>query len=138
MRLRARGAQPITQIAARILTEIDDVGAATVDREIARASRTDISVTGRGPTEQVLRAEIRKIYLRSKTDDLVHFVLRRTLRVEVAAAGRSGELIRYCRIEGNYSIVWAAVADSGVCKHRRGRVQRHCPPVRTRRFDVRG
>jgi hypothetical protein len=35
MRLRARSARPITEIEVGILIEIDDVGAAAVDRKIA-------------------------------------------------------------------------------------------------------
>ena len=52
--LRTAGAQPITEIVVRNLIEIDDVGPAAIDREIARAGRSDISMTRRGPTEQIL------------------------------------------------------------------------------------
>ena len=136
MRLRACGAQPIPEIAVRILIEIDDVGAAAIDRKIARPGRADISVAGRGPTEQVLRAEIREACVRSKTNDLINFVLRRTLRVVVARAGRTGELKRVRGIECNDSII--RTAQAAVCRHRRWRVQPHCSPARARRLHIRG
>jgi len=46
MRLRASGAQPIAKIAVRILIEINDVDHTTIDGEITRAARSEISVTG--------------------------------------------------------------------------------------------
>src|SRR5436190_20713514 len=58
MRLRAGRAQPITEVAGRSLIEIDNLAGAAIDREIARAARSQISRAGRGPTEQVLRPEI--------------------------------------------------------------------------------
>src|SRR6266567_1119816 len=47
MRLRASLAQPITEVAILILIEIDNVRNPAIDREIARACLTDISVAGR-------------------------------------------------------------------------------------------
>ena len=76
--MRAGGAQPITEIAVRILIEIDDVGDAAIDGEITRAARSEISDAGRRPTEQVLRMKIVPIMAKAgtKSDDLVHFVFR--------------------------------------------------------------
>ena len=138
MRLRAGLAQPITKIAVRILVKIDDVGTAAIDREIARAARSDISVTSGGPTKQVLRTEIAALPAepRTKTDDFVHFMLSRTLRVKVAPADRPGELKRHRGIKRNDSVIRPTVADGAVCEHRRWRVQTHCAPVRTRRLNV--
>ena len=58
MGLWARLAKPIAKIAGRSLIEINDVGVATIDREITRAVRSEIPDAGRRPTKQVLRAEI--------------------------------------------------------------------------------
>src|SRR5262245_28834221 len=87
-------AQPITQIAAGVLIEIDNVIDTTVDGKIARAGRSNISDASRRPTEQVLGAKIVAVavQMRSKTNDLIHFMLNRTLCVPAATAGRPGEL----------------------------------------------
>src|SRR5436190_343736 len=45
--LRAGSAQPIAVVAGRILIEINDPGAAAIDREIARAARSEISDASR-------------------------------------------------------------------------------------------
>src|SRR5437867_452053 len=58
LRLRAGRALPITEVAIGVLIEIDDPASAAIDREIACAARREISDTSRGPTEQVLWAEI--------------------------------------------------------------------------------
>ncbi len=51
MRLRAALAEPIAKIAGWSLIEIDDLGVAAVDREIARAARSEISEAGPGPAK---------------------------------------------------------------------------------------
>ena len=95
MRLWAGRAQPITEIAVRILIEIDDVRGPAVDREITGAAGGNVSDARRRPTEQVLRMKIVPIMAKAgtKTNDLVHFMLGRALGVEVAGAERPGELI---------------------------------------------
>src|SRR5206468_4982195 len=103
MVLRAGRAQPVTKITIRVLIEIDNVGAAAIDREIPRAGGSSVSVSARGPTEHILRPKIFsgriQIEVRSKSHDLVNFVLGRTLCVEVAGAHRPSELKRLRRIE---------------------------------------
>jgi hypothetical protein len=93
VRLRARIAQPITQIAARVLIEIDNVIDATVDGKIAHAGRSDVSNASRRPTEQILRTQIVAVavQMRSKTNDLINLMLSPTLRVPAATAGRPGK-----------------------------------------------
>jgi hypothetical protein len=58
MRLWAARAEPVPEVAGRSLIEIDDLAGAAIDRKIACPARSQISDTGRGPTEQVLRPEI--------------------------------------------------------------------------------
>src|SRR6266446_5869902 len=89
MRLRTGLAEPITQIAARVLIEIDNVIDATVDGKIARAGRRDVSNASRRPTEQVLRTQIVAVaaQMRSKTNDLINLMLSPTLRVPAATVG---------------------------------------------------
>src|SRR5436190_2516345 len=125
MSLWAGRAQPIPKIAGRILIKINDISDATVDREIACARRTDISHSSRRPTEQILRTKVvpRMAQARTKTEDLIHFVLSKTLRIEVARARRSAELIRRCRIKRNDSVVRAALSSGAVCEHVRWRVK---------------
>src|SRR4029077_14480384 len=140
MRLGTRDAKPITEIAGWILIEVDDVCYAAIDREIARAARSDISDAGRGPAEHILRPKIvaTETEPRPKTHDLIYFMLGRTLRVVVAAAGRPGELKLRCRIKRNDSIIRPALANTAFCEHRRWRVPPHCPRIRTRHDNVRG
>src|SRR5438046_1500718 len=57
MRLWAGCAQPITEVPARVLIEKDDVRNAAVDRKIARARRSDVSLMSGGPAGQVLRPD---------------------------------------------------------------------------------
>src|SRR5262245_27601379 len=96
MRLWAGRAQPITEIAVQVLIEIDDVRGPAIDREITRPARGKISDARRRPTEQVLRMNIVPIMAKAgtKTNDFVHFVLRRALGIQIAGAERPGELIR--------------------------------------------
>src|SRR5437762_2622669 len=56
--LRAGRAQPITEVAGRILIEIDYLATAAINRKIACAARSEISDASRRPAEQVLWAEI--------------------------------------------------------------------------------
>src|SRR4029077_8541926 len=119
MRLETHGPKPITEIVIRILIEIDDVGAAAVNREIARAARSEISDAGRGPAEHILRPKIvaTETKTRSKPHDLIDFMFSETLRVSVADASRPGELKRNGRIKRNDPVVWPPGAASAVCKH---------------------
>jgi hypothetical protein len=96
MRLWAGRAQPITEIAVRILIEIDDIRGPAIDREITGTSGGNISDARRRPTEQVLRMNIVPIMAKAgtKTNDLVNLVLRRALGIQIAGAGRPSELIR--------------------------------------------
>lgn len=124
MHLRTRGAQPITKIAVRILIEIDAVSDAAIDREIARARGSNISMAGRRPTKQILRAKIvaSLAKARTKTHDLVDFMLGRPLRVKVATAGRPIELKRLGGIESAVRTNAAAKSADGVslaCTRRR-------------------
>src|SRR6516225_2783921 len=123
----------------RVLIKIYYVRHATVDREIAGPGSTNISVAGRRPTEQVLRPKIAAISTeaRTQTDGLINFVFRRTLSVEAAWVGRSGELIWLCRIEGHDRVIRPARPNVTVCKHCWRRVQPHCPAAGAGRTDVR-
>jgi hypothetical protein len=92
--LRAGGAQPVPQIAVRVLIETNNVVVSTVDRKIAQTGGAKISSTGRRPTEQILRAKIAgaAIETRSKAEDLIDLVLGRAQRVVMTGAGRSRKL----------------------------------------------
>ena len=76
MRLRALLAEPIAEISVRILIEIHYVGYAAIDREIPCAGSTNISVSRRGPTEQVLRPKVIAISAEARTeaDRFIDFV----------------------------------------------------------------
>src|ERR1700757_1456811 len=95
MRLRAGWAHPITEIAVRILIEPDDIRGPAIDREITGTAGGNISDARRRPTEQVRRMNVIPIMAKAgtKTNDLVHFVLRRALGIQIAGAGRPDELI---------------------------------------------
>src|SRR5207302_3610426 len=54
----ASAAQPIPEIETRVLIEVDDVGSSTVDRKIAHAGHSEVSLAGGRPTEQVLGPQI--------------------------------------------------------------------------------
>ena len=118
MRVRSAGAQPITESAVRILIEIDDRGAATIDGKIPRPGGGSIPDVRRRPGEQILRPKIvaRLAEVRSKAHDLIDFMLRRTLRVEVATVGRPGELIRIPAIKRSDPVVWPPGAMTTVYK----------------------
>src|SRR4029077_1172704 len=113
VRLWAGRDQPITETAVRLLVEIDDICGPAIDREITGTAGGNISDARRRPTEQVLRMNIVPIMAKAgtKTNDLVHFVLRRALGIQIAGVGRPGELISRRGIECNNSIVWSALAD---------------------------
>src|SRR5207244_2233649 len=95
MCLWASSAQPVTEIAARILIEIDDICEAAIDREITCAAGSNISDARRRPAEQVLRIKIVPSMneARTKTDDIVHLELYRTLDVKVDGHWWTGVMI---------------------------------------------
>ena len=68
MWLRALVAQPIPEIALWVLVEIDNVGNATIDREIARAGGSGVPMTGGRPAELVLRAKIDAVLAELRTE----------------------------------------------------------------------
>src|SRR4029077_2545855 len=74
--LRALLTEPVAEISVRILIEIHYVVHATINREIPRAGTTDVSVSRRRPTEQVLRTKVVAISAkaRTETDRLINFV----------------------------------------------------------------
>src|SRR5206468_8459672 len=111
-----------------------NVCCATINREVARAGRTDVSYASRRPAEQVLWPKIvtHLTKARPKTNHLIYCMLSRTLRIENTAARRTRKLIWQSRIKRNNPVVRAAVADVAVCKHRCRRVQPYCSTIRTR------
>ena len=98
--MRAGGAQPVPEIAVRVLIETNNVVVSTVDRKIARAGGAQISSTGRRPTEQILGTKIAgaAIETRSKAEHLINLVLGRAQRVVMTDAGRSRKLEKLCGI----------------------------------------
>src|SRR3984893_13494483 len=76
IRLWARRAQPIPEIAARVLIETDDIGVSAVYGKIARAAGSKVPGSGTRPAEQILRLKIAATrQARSKTENLVHLML---------------------------------------------------------------
>src|SRR5712692_109184 len=74
--LWAGAAEPIPEIAARVLIEADDIGISAVYRKIARAAGRKVPGSGSRPAEQILRLKIAATrQVRSKTEDLVHLML---------------------------------------------------------------
>src|SRR6476620_10037001 len=84
MRLRTGWTYPVAEILVRILIEVDDISDTAVDREVAHARSGNVSNARRRPTEQILWAQIRIMAaeVRTKTDDLVHFMFRGALSIK--------------------------------------------------------
>jgi hypothetical protein len=97
MRLRAGSTQPIAEIAVRILIEVNDVCGTAIDREIPGTGAGNISGAGRGPTKQILRMQVGPSVAKpgTKPDNLIDFVLYRTLGIQIIRGRRPRELVRH-------------------------------------------
>src|SRR5206468_6716762 len=76
------------------------------------------------------------VEVRSKTHNLVNFMLDRTLRIEAATDERPSERERYRGIKRDDSIIRSARPNGAVWEHGGRCVQSHRSPVRTGWRDV--